>query len=138
MANLSAIAGTLKHQKKTPITANASQSQYMSYPKTGIAFKPANLQNDHVILYRKHLVPPKLPGEEGMTRDPLRIVGSHAKKKLAPCPRLDLSRVYRIHQYLRVRHTGEVSDESLVKLLQYRKEIHNREKKLLKVCGEFE
>ena len=102
--------------------------------KTGIAFKPANLQKNHVIIYRKHVVPPKLPGEEGITRDSLRIVGSHAKKKFAPYARLDLSRVYRIHQYLRVRQTGEMSDEGLVKLLQYRKEIRDREQKLCKVC----
>lgn len=107
----------------------------MSYPNIGIAFKPANLQNDHVILYRKDVVPPKLPGEEGMIRDPLRIVGSHAKKRLAPCARLDLSRVYRIHQYLRVRETGEMSDEGLVKLLQYRKEIRDREKSYSRYAG---
>ena len=121
-----------------PTTADTSQSQYMSYPKTGIAFKPADLQNDHVILHRKNIVPPKLLGEEGMTRDPLKIVGSHAKKRLTPCARLDLSRVYRIYQYLRARQTGYMSDKGLVKLLQYRKEIRDREEKLRKVCGESE
>ena len=61
-----------------------------------------------------------------MTRDPLRIIGSRAPKRLAPCSRLDLSRVYRMHQYLRVREIGEMNGEDLLKLLQYRKEIRER------------
>ncbi len=102
------------------------------YDEKGLAFKSATEQYNHVILYRKHVVPLKLLGEENMTRDSLRVVGPYAMMRLAPRAahnvRLDLKTVYVVPYTTRVREVGDLLSGDLVKLMRYREEICDGEK----------
>ena len=62
-----------------------------------------------------------------MWRDPIRIVPKRPGDIFDPRSRINLGKTYRIHKgESKVKEIGYVDEESLPKLLDYRKEISDR------------
>lgn len=88
--------------------------------------KPGVDQTVHTIVYSTDDPPEKMPGEEKMLKDPLRIVLCSPDDKLDPKSRINLGRVHPIDHNVKVKQIGDVHPRSLPKLLGYRKAIRDK------------
>ena len=98
-----------------------------TYSKRGVEGKSAFIQNDHILLYCRTPAPPKRPEEMHMKRDSLRVRAKPGEK-FHNTSRLDLRLTYPVLYGYRVYERGEVSNQDVLKLLQYREEVHEEGK----------
>ena len=95
-------------------------SPITTYNSRGAA-QPGVDQTVHTIAYTGDIVPPKLPGETNMRKDPIRIIPVNRAEKLDPRSRINLGRIFPISHDNKVKDIGQVDEKSLPKLLGYRK-----------------
>lgn len=96
-----------------------------TYSGRGVGSKSPILQNDHIMLHSGDFIPPKHPAEIHMTRDPLRV-WTKPGFGLGESDRLDLKLIHTVDYDQRVCEVGDVTNTDVLKLLQYREDIHKR------------
>lgn len=109
------------------MSTDVPSSPIHTYNYRGVGGLSPRVQNDHVMLYSTALPPSKKKGEDHMRRDPL-AVWTRPDVDLHDDCRADLRLVYPIRYHQRVREMGVVKPQSLVNLLRYREQIHERGK----------
>ena len=78
-------------------------------------------QRAHSIVYMGKTPPQKLAGEKNMRKEPLRIVPTDKDDRLDPKSRIDFGRAYLIEHNVKVKDIGRIHEDSMPKLLDYRK-----------------
>ncbi|KAL8847873.1 MAG: hypothetical protein Q9221_007084 [Calogaya cf. arnoldii] len=79
----------------------------------------------HAIIYTGSSAPEKLPDEQGMNKNPLRVIPVRADEKLDTRSRVNLGKTYPVEWNTKVKEIGRVEKASLVKLLTYWKLLMN-------------
>ncbi|KAL8668721.1 MAG: hypothetical protein Q9168_006659 [Polycauliona sp. 1 TL-2023] len=82
-------------------------------------------KNAHTIIYTDSSAPEKLPGEQGMNKNPLRVVPFRPDAKLDPRSRVNLGKIYPVEWNTKVKEIGRLEKPSLVKLIAYWKNLMN-------------
>jgi len=84
--------------------------------------KPGLDQRKHTIVYTGAQPPDKLPGENRLNKEPIRIIPIDQSEKLDPLSRVNLAKTYPIEHNIRVKEVGRVSQADLKKLQTYCRE----------------
>ncbi|KAL8645618.1 MAG: hypothetical protein Q9226_007219 [Calogaya cf. arnoldii] len=79
----------------------------------------------HAIIYTGSSAPERLPEEQGMNKNPLRVIPVRADEKLDPLSRVNLGKTYPVEWNTKVKEIGRIEKPSLVKLLTYWKLLMN-------------
>ncbi|KAL8920318.1 MAG: hypothetical protein Q9172_004550 [Xanthocarpia lactea] len=82
-------------------------------------------KNAHAIIYTGSSPPERLPGEQGMNKNPLRVIPVRADEKLDTRSRINLGKTYPVEWNTKVKEIGRLEKSSLVKMIAYWKSLIN-------------
>lgn len=66
----------------------------------------------------------KLPGEQGMNKNPLRVIPVRADEKLDPLSRVNLGKTYTVEWNTKVKEIGRIEKTSLINMLAYWRKLN--------------
>ncbi|KAI4229552.1 MAG: hypothetical protein LQ349_006382 [Xanthoria aureola] len=81
-------------------------------------------QTAHAIIYTGSSAPVKLPGEQGMNKNPLRVIPVRADEKLDPLSRVNLGKTYTVEWNTKVKEIGRIEKTSLINMLAYWRKLN--------------
>ncbi|KAL8677585.1 MAG: hypothetical protein Q9186_005994 [Xanthomendoza sp. 1 TL-2023] len=80
-------------------------------------------QSAHAIIYTGKSPPDKLPEEQRMNKDPLRVIPDRRDEKLDSRSRINLGKIYTVEWNTKVKEIGHLERNSLVKMIAYWKSV---------------
>ncbi|KAI4261936.1 MAG: hypothetical protein L6R42_002879 [Xanthoria sp. 1 TBL-2021] len=113
------------------VVVKASPKEYyclcvpiLTYSGKGATKKSID-KNAHAIIYTGSSAPEKLPDEQGMNKNPLRVIPVRADEKLDPVSRVNLRKTYPVEWNTKVKEIGRLDKSSHVKMISYWKTLMN-------------
>lgn len=74
---------------------------------------------EHAVAYFYGTQPGYLPGEDGMTKEPIEIYPSTSAEIMEPASRIRFGRTYPVEWNVKVKDIGRVMDSHMTRLIQY-------------------
>lgn len=101
-----------------------SSSPITTYSNRGAGKKGVD-QRAHAIIYTGSHPPEKLATERDMNKSAICVIPARADEKLDPKSRVNMGKIYTVEWNTKVKEIGQVEKHSLVRLLNYWKQIIN-------------